>query len=98
MSLIKLDRVEFIHAINVPGQEVGQYPSREKYLVGSDNDNPNRRLSSSSKHFKISLDEARGVVLVEHPKNPDSCVRVPLTNVESWAEAVVPAEKSAAKK
>jgi hypothetical protein len=92
-ALIKLDRVEFRDAINAPGRLIDQYPTRETVLVCKET--PNHRLASKQ-HFNLWLDEARGVVVVQHPASEGPPEYVPLSNVLAWREA--PAEKQLAKK
>jgi len=92
VSQIKLDRVEFVNAINAPGKLLDQYPTRETVLVSREM--PNNRLSSKQ-HFRLWLDEARGVIIVQHPECSGPPEHVPLSNVLAWRES--PGERVAKK-
>lgn len=79
---VKLDRVEFRDAINAPGREVDQYPTREKVVVSKAA--PNNRLSSKQ-HFNLWHDDA--YVYVQHPDSGGATPeKVPMGNVLAMRE------------
>lgn len=80
--MTKLDRVEFREAINAPGRDVDQYPTREKVVVSKAA--PNNRLSSKQ-HFNLWHDDA--YVYVAHPDSGAEAEKVPMANVLAMRES-----------
>jgi hypothetical protein len=80
--------VEFKEAINAPGREVDQYPTREKAVVSQAA--PNNRLSSKQ-HFNLWHDDA--YVYVGHPDNAGMPEKVPMSNVLAMRETPLEGSK-----
>ena len=86
---IELERVELREpGINIPGEKVGLYPTRERILQSTSN--PNKRLTREH-HFVLWHDGE--FVYVAHPERPTEPEIVPMANVVQMRASLVQEKK-----